>query len=94
MRELQFNLSHSGTKVLAAVSLEEVGVDVELIRPVTRLPALTARYMSPAEQLAIEQASDDQRMTTFFRLWTRKEAVVKLIGTGFAKAAWPVRGFV
>ncbi len=79
---LHFNLSHSGDLVVAAVSQDEVGIDVERIRPVTSLARLAAKHMTLAEQTAIASAKPRDQLATFFRLWTRKEAIVKLTGLG------------
>ncbi|MGI9457626.1 MAG: 4'-phosphopantetheinyl transferase family protein [Aeoliella sp.] len=83
---LRFNMSHSGELVVVAVSCDEVGIDVERVRTVASLPALAARYMTSNEQAAIDEASEDERLATFFQLWTRKEAAVKLTGLGLQAA--------
>jgi 4'-phosphopantetheinyl transferase len=76
-----FNLSHSGDHAVLAVSRSaEVGVDIERMRPIER--GLARRYFSAAEVAALEALSDDQWLGGFFRCWTRKEAVLKAIGTG------------
>lgn len=84
--ELGFNLSHSGEVVVAAVSRVEVGVDVERIRPVTNFDALARRILSGREKVLFDQITEDQQLEHFFRLWTRKEATVKLTGLGLQAA--------
>lgn len=80
-RTLRFNLSHTGDHAVLAVSCcAEVGVDIESVRPVER--ELAARYFSAAETAQLDALPDDQWLDGFFRCWTRKEAVVKAIGTG------------
>jgi 4'-phosphopantetheinyl transferase len=83
---LRFNMSHSSELVVVAVSCDEVGIDVERVRPVASLPALAARHMTSNEQAAIDEAAEDERLAAFFRLWTRKEAAVKLTGLGLQAA--------
>ena len=70
-----FSLSHGGD--VAAVSLSDAptGVDVERCdRPVR--PGIAARCVTEAESAAL--GGD------FFRLWCRKECIVKLTGEGLA----------
>ena len=97
-----FSLSHSGNLVGVAVRPgAAVGLDVEQVRDVADLPALAEHVWSPAEQ-----ARDGTPCPgTFFRTWTRKEAVLKAAGDGLATPmaaitlsvdgaveAWPDRG--
>lgn len=78
---LRFNLSHSGDVLLLAVSADrEVGVDVERAEASRDLVALARRYFSDAEAAAIGTTADVP--TSFFRAWTRKEAVAKCLGVG------------
>ncbi len=85
---LQFNLSHSGERLLVAVSgaagVGAIGVDLEVLRPITQLPGLCRRYLTPAEAdavLALPSAKTDHQ---FLRYWTGKEACLKALGLGIA----------
>ena len=75
---LHFNLSHSGALVVCALSEQPVGVDVQ--EPCVYREALARRFFSAAEQEALS-ASDD-RDRDFGRIWCRKEAYLKALGTG------------
>jgi 4'-phosphopantetheinyl transferase len=62
-----------------------MGVDLERIRPVRDLTRLARRVFSDLEQeelIAINDQAEKER--AFFRGWTRKEAVLKALGTGFS----------
>lgn len=85
-KDLRFNLSHSGTWLLLAVARSrEVGVDLEVHRPVQEL-ALARRFFCAGEVERLQQIDDAaHRRTRFFDLWTAKEALVKAIGTGLAR---------
>jgi 4'-phosphopantetheinyl transferase len=90
---LHFNLAHSGSLTLIAVTRgSEIGVDVELIRPVDCAHEIAARSFHPAERDAIRAANSAELPAMFMRCWTRKEAVLKAIGTGlgFSLAAFDV----
>lgn len=82
---LRFNLSHSGdTAVVAISTAAEVGVDVELPRPVPEALALARAHGTPAEQQALAALPAAAREQAFLQLWTRKEACLKALGTGLA----------
>jgi len=90
-RRLQFNLSHTdGVGVLAIGIEDELGIDVERIRPLPDALAIAERFLATGEILALRAAADEARPETFLRLWTRKEAVVKSFGRGLSH---PLDGF-
>lgn len=80
---LRFNLSHSGSQVVFAVTHDrEVGVDLEQARPVAEAATLAERFFSARESEHILGTSAVARAAEFLRCWTRKEAVVKALGGG------------
>jgi 4'-phosphopantetheinyl transferase len=73
-----FNISHSGNRIVACATLSgKVGIDIELIKPVS---LDYNDYFTINEQQNIRYAEDPD--TAFFKYWTRKEAVLKAVGTG------------
>lgn len=77
--ELSVSISHCRQAVAVAVSPEgRVGIDVECRR---RVGEDLMRRISTAEELAAVHAAADPTMA-FLQLWTRKEAVLKMRGTG------------
>lgn len=79
----RFNLTHSGDLALIAVTRgREVGVDVERHRPGVAIHDLARRFFAPAEAAAMVALPPDQQEAAFFTCWSRKEAVVKALGTG------------
>jgi len=82
-RGMTFNLSHAQGRALIAVSEgQEVGVDLERIRPDVEVAKLSQRYFAPAEHATIMQLTQEQRAASFFRYWVAKEAVLKAQGIG------------
>lgn len=73
-----FSISHTKTAILVAISGQPIGVDVEQIR--TPSDGLIQKTMNPEEQALI--AASPSPAQTFTSLWTQKEAVLKLRGTG------------
>ncbi len=82
--DIEFNVSHSGDVFLYAVSWgRTVGVDVEWKKEGLDVEAIARRYFAPAEaRLLLEQAPSEERLSSFYRCWTRKEAYLKAKGTG------------
>ena len=66
--EVHFNISHSSGAVLVGVSDQEIGVDIERIRPVGQ------RMMVRLAHVSTEEA--------FFQNWVRREARAKRSGNG------------
>jgi 4'-phosphopantetheinyl transferase len=84
-----FNLSHSGGWWLLAVAGSSVGVDLEVAGRAVDAARLARRVFTPGEQAALRLAGDDAAATAavFLDCWTRKEALLKALGTGFAGGA-------
>jgi 4'-phosphopantetheinyl transferase len=83
---LRINLSRSGeVGVVALQTADEVGVDVEAVRPFPAALAIARRQFAPGEYRAVRRLAPQVRDAAFFRLWTRKEAVVKAIGRGLSQ---------
>ncbi len=79
-----FNLSHAARVAVVALCDDlEVGIDVEPCASFVDTARLHAAVCSPAEQdwLKRHPATAD---ADFGRLWTRKESLLKALGTGFA----------
>ena len=76
--EIHFNLSHCRQAVACAVSSRPVGIDVE---SVARYKDSIARYTMNDEELRLIEAAEHPEVA-FTRLWTMKEARLKLTGEG------------
>lgn len=58
------------------------GVDIERQRALPDMPALVQHQFTAAEQAGWAALPPDQQETAFFRVWTRKEAALKALGSG------------
>ena len=80
--DLHFSLSHSGDRVMCAVSGAPVGCDVEEAEETEadrRRIRYVARCLTESErELALADPS------AFYRIWTLKESFVKMTGRGLA----------
>lgn len=81
----QFSLSHSHGLALVAVARTRVGVDVQAL-PSQQTVEACLPLLHPAERQEIARLPADRRQTAFARLWSRKEAYLKGLGTGLARA--------
>ncbi len=77
---VHFNISHSGSYAVCAVASAPVGVDIQKIGEYKRTVA--ERVFNEPELLRIEASKD--KASEFTKLWTEKEAVLKMLGTGLA----------
>lgn len=76
-----FNFSHCKNAVCCVLSHKEVGVDIE---EVGNYKESLAEYISNEEELDFLHNSENQA-DEFYKLWTRKEAVFKMTGSGITK---------
>jgi len=81
--DLHFNLSHSGDVALAAFSGAPVGLDIECRGRSRDFAAIARRFFLPEEAEAVLR-SGENREDVFLKIWTAKEAIVKLSGKGLA----------
>ncbi|RED56621.1 4'-phosphopantetheinyl transferase family protein [Cohnella lupini] len=79
--QLHFNVSHSGNWVVCAIDNQAVGIDVEQVRPL-ETEELAMRFFSNEEYQAIVDKPLEQRLESFYDLWTLKESFVKAEGKG------------
>jgi 4'-phosphopantetheinyl transferase len=76
---IYFNFSHTDTKgVLVVTKQGQIGIDIELIRPLEDMVGILNRIASVDEQSWVGNS-----LERFFILWTIKEALIKCQGTGF-----------
>ena len=76
-----FNISHSGGYVVCALSTTvSVGIDIELMRPVS-LEDFTHQLTTGESEFL--RTHPDQ-IQAFYRYWTEKEAVIKANGKGLS----------
>ena len=78
--EFQFSLSHSGKYALCAYSDRNIGADLQQIKE--KIPEKTKKILSNKEKIFLAQTAEDERRTLFYRLWARKESLIKWDGRG------------
>ena len=79
-----FNLSHSGTLALYALSASgEVGVDVQTDRRRIDEAAIARRFLNATDVRRLAQLPPPERRSEFLRAWVRHEAALKCRDAGF-----------
>lgn len=81
-----FNISHTRNAIAVAFSNDEVGVDIEKIKPPDS--QIAKRFFTSSEQDYIFSHKNPDR--AFYEIWTKKEVYIKCIGIGLAK---PLKSF-
>jgi 4'-phosphopantetheinyl transferase len=87
----EFNVSHSDHWALIGLADEQaVGVDIEIVRPITDLHELASCHFTGSELVELAACSPETAVHTFLQGWTRKEACLKAVGTGLTVEATAV----
>ena len=82
---LYFNLSDSHRVALYAITTNvEVGIDIESMRSNIHAKDIAERFFSPNEITAFRTLPKGQHLEGFYRIWTMKEAYIKVIGRGLS----------
>ena len=84
-RRVHFNLSHSGSWILAAFARSfPVGIDVEQVRAERVTEDLIEHIFSDRERRTLQALPAGERCAAFFNGWTSKEALLKGLGLGLS----------
>lgn len=82
--QLQFNLSHSDNMAVYAFTVKHaVGIDIEKMEEDYN-QNVAQRFFSQTEKDALLQLPKSERMAGFYRIWARKEALIKATGKGLS----------
>ena len=83
---LHFNLSDSEDLAVYAFSLgSEMGVDVEILRPMPDALNIARSFFAAEEREVLSSVPASGVPQAFFNCWTRKEAYIKAIGEGLSE---------
>lgn len=80
--KFNFNVAHSNDQVVLAIYSGNdyiIGIDIEKIDAAINIDEMAPMVFSVSERKLI-----DNKVHNFFKLWTKKEALIKALGTGFA----------
>ena len=81
-----FNVSHSGCWALIGFSdSRDIGVDIEFMRAVGGERDLAWSFFSAAEYRSLEGLANGTLLSSFYKIWTCKEAILKAYGAGITE---------
>ncbi len=85
--EVYFNWSHSSRYNCIVIDSEvEVGVDIEEVEDRKNVLSISKRFFRKEEYHRIESLNTPKKQAIeFYKIWTTKEAFVKMLGLGIAK---------
>lgn len=81
LNKIDFNLSHSGTYAVLAVSDQPIGIDIEKKRH-NRANVAKRCFCDEEYRNIMEAESEEEQDIRFFDYWTMKEAYIKRNGAG------------
>lgn len=89
--ELEFNVAHTDGLALIAIAAVPLGVDVERVEPVAaeEFADLVEFVLTDDERDELDRLPEPERVSAYYRVWTRKEAYVKATGEGIAGRPLP-----
>jgi 4'-phosphopantetheinyl transferase len=87
---IDFNISHSKNYFSVAVSEiagTSIGVDLEKVNNLKDYKSIIRNYMHTDEETYIfgNILSEEEQLFRFYEIWTRKEAFLKMLGTGITE---------
>jgi 4'-phosphopantetheinyl transferase len=83
---VQFNLAHSGDLAIFGIDLTHpLGIDIEKIQDTYNID-IAERFFSIQEQEALHPLEEPEKRFAFYRIWARKEAMIKATGKGLAQS--------
>lgn len=80
--DVYFNLSHSGSWVICGIGSVPLGVDVEEMKK--KELSIANKIYTKEENYSIFTQSSENRIKTFYKIWTLKESYVKNVGKGLS----------
>jgi len=81
--DFSFNISESdGCAVYAITRNRRIGVDIERIRDIAEMDQIARRFFSSSENELLCTLEGSRKRKMFFEYWTRKEALIKAVGSG------------
>ncbi len=78
----KFSIAHTENMAVCAFSDTEIGIDVELLRPIK---VRDGYPFFNEKECGFVNADQTEHDTRFMRIWTRKEAYVKMLGSTMSK---------
>lgn len=86
LTRLNFNISHSENVLALAIALDcNIGIDIEVIKTDIDFSAIAKTQFDKNSFNFLNTVSSSKIDKSFYRLWTRKEALAKMIDNGIVQ---------
>lgn len=84
---IKFNYSHSNDIIIYSITRDsEIGIDIEFIKEISDMNSLVNNYFSSEEISTFRNTNNKiDQLNFFYKIWTRKEALLKAIGLGLTE---------
>lgn len=82
VKNLHFNISHSGQWIVAAIDSSPVGIDIEHVANIDI--SLFKNHFSSEEYSSLIEKTIPEQVPFFYELWTLKESYIKQTGAGLS----------
>jgi len=80
---IEFNMSHSRNMVCYVIAFNnKIGVDIEFYNTTIDMIGMLELVFTKKEVELIRSLDIDEQYKTFYKFWTKKEALVKAVGKG------------
>jgi 4'-phosphopantetheinyl transferase len=80
---LHFNISHSKNMIAIAITNDvPVGIDIECKSLKVATDDISHRFFSALEYRSYKKVPKSQKINSFYKIWTQKEAYIKAVGKG------------
>lgn len=76
-----FSISYSKEIIVIATDIDDIGVDIEYIKPISEYRDMLDFFMDSEKSLLLKSKGKD-RLEKFYELWTLKESYLKALGLG------------
>ena len=82
---IQFNMSHSKDYVVYIIALDcQVGIDIEWKSKNIDVQELSDLVLTKEEKIIFNKLRSEEKLNTFYEVWTKKEAILKANGYGLS----------
>lgn len=89
--DLHFNVSHTDHAALLGFTfVAELGVDIENTERTVEIDLVAKHFFAPGEVKKLLETEEEDKPAAFYRCWTRKESIIKALGTGLS---FPLKKF-
>ena len=78
--DLNITLSSSNNLYVIGLSYEQIGVDIEFVKPILEKDEMVNMFFHSKEIKEYGQAKEEDKLAYFYKIWTGKEAYIKAIG--------------